>query len=192
MIIVGDVHGKVIEYHRLVKNFDKSRQVGDFGFQIQHNWFIDTMDSMNHKINFGNHDYIPYKYMNHSCGDYSYEDGIFTVRGARSIDTAYRTEGLDWFRDEELRYGEMIPIFDLWEKEKPEIVLTHDCPQLVAETLFTHIHHSYKSVTRQCLQELFEIHQPTLWIFGHHHKSRNQFIDGTRFICLEELETYTL
>lgn len=192
MIVIGDVHGRINNYWMLTRHVDNSIQVGDFGFKKQHDWFIENMDSTRHKINFGNHDYIPYKYLEHSCGDYSYENGIFTIRGAQSIDTSHRTEGIDWFRDEELRYGEMIPIFDKWELEKPEIVVTHDCPQLVAENLFDNIIPEYKSVTRQFFQELFEVHQPTIWLFGHHHRNKNQFIDGTQFICLEELEVYSL
>lgn len=49
-----------------------------------------------------------------------------------------------------------------------------------------------KSQTRTMLQKMFEEHKPELWIFGHHHKSKDEVINGTRFICLDELETFEI
>ena len=46
----------------------------------------------------------------------------------------------------------------------------------------------YPSRTRQAFDAMMSIHRPKLWIFGHWHRSRNEMIDGTRFICLAELE----
>lgn len=189
MIIIGDVHGRINNYWMLTRHTE-SLQVGDFGFKKQHDWFIENMDITKHKINFGNHDYIPYKYMEHSTGDFGYENGIFTVRGAASIDKSHRIEGRDWFRDEELTYREGVAALDKYEEIKPEIVVTHDAPQRVVDHHWSHITES--SMTRKLLDEMFEIHQPTLWFFGHHHQSKNEFMDGTNFICLAELETYTL
>jgi hypothetical protein len=34
---------------------------------------------------------------------------------------------------------------------------------------------------------MFSIHKPDLWIFGHWHCDADEVIDGTRFICLNEL-----
>jgi hypothetical protein len=39
------------------------------------------------------------------------------------------------------------------------------------------------------LEELFNIHKPELWVFGHYHVSRTVEEQGTRFVCLNELET---
>jgi Icc-related predicted phosphoesterase len=42
------------------------------------------------------------------------------------------------------------------------------------------------------LHMMFQEHQPKLWVFGHHHQSKDVQINGTRFVCLNELETMTL
>jgi hypothetical protein len=44
------------------------------------------------------------------------------------------------------------------------------------------------SITRQALNIMFEIHKPDFWFFGHWHDRRNWSIDGTRFVCLAELD----
>jgi hypothetical protein len=54
------------------------------------------------------------------------------IGGALSIDKAHRTEGLNWWVDEELSIQEMNSIFDKYIKEKPDIMVTHDCPEEIA------------------------------------------------------------
>jgi Icc-related predicted phosphoesterase len=192
MRIIGDVHTKIAKYAEIISTCKESIQVGDFGLQPEWDWLEECV-SLSHKINMGNHDFIPYINKSHSLGNWSYERGIFTVRGAYSIDFYNSREGLDWFRNEELNYGESNEVYENWMKIKPEIVVTHDCPASVAEKLFgfptTGINKDYfKSTTRELLQSLFEEHQPKIWIFGHYHKSKDEVINGTRFICLAELE----
>jgi predicted phosphodiesterase len=46
-----------------------------------------------------------------------------------------------------------------------------------------------KTATSSLAQQMYTIHKPDLWIFGHHHKSFDETIGGTRFICLNELES---
>ncbi len=192
MKIIGDVHTKIAKYAEIISTCKESIQVGDFGLQLEWDWLEENV-SLNHKINMGNHDFIPYLNKPHSLGNWSYERGIFTVRGAHSIDSHRSIEGLDWFPDEELNYGESNEVYDNWVKIKPEIVVTHDCPASIAEILFgfptsgVNKEH-FKSSTRELLQALFEEHQPKIWIFGHYHSHRDEVIKGTRFICLAELE----
>jgi hypothetical protein len=45
---------------------------------------------------------------------------------------------------------------------------------------------------RKLLQELFNIHQPKKWFFGHYHQSWSMTINGTDFRCLNELEIAVL
>ena len=166
-----------------------SIQLGDFGFKREHDWFIENIDSNVHKINFGNHDYYPYLNEPHSLGNYQYSDGIFTVRGAWSIDRDYRREGVDWFADEEMNYTEMMACLNYYEKIKPRIVVSHECPNTPREEFFNIWN---QSNTSHILEAMFQIHQPETWIFGHHHSPRNQVINGTRFICLPELGTFII
>jgi predicted phosphodiesterase len=191
-IIIGDVHGKIDQYRKILKKHKSfsSIQVGDFGFQKEHDWHMKNINGNQHKINFGNHDYYPYLFEKHSLENYSLiNNEIMTIRGAFSIDKVYRTEGLDWFANEELNYGDMQAAIDFYEINKPRIVISHDCPHNIRNLLFGI---EAKSITTNGLQIMLEIHKPDLWIFGHHHISVNEMIGGTRFRCLAELETMEL
>jgi len=42
------------------------------------------------------------------------------------------------------------------------------------------------------LNELLHIHQPDIWIHGHYHVSKKTTYGKTKFICLNELETYKI
>lgn len=188
--IIGDVHGKVNQYKKIIDSCQESICVGDFGFRTQWNWAKDNLVNLKHWINQGNHDDTSFRNSIPSVGKFSYyQNKIFTVAGADSIDKHLRREGIDWFRDEELSYFEGLDCFDYYKSCKPRIVITHDCPQEVMKALFGY---TDKSQTRNLLQAMFEEHEPELWIFGHHHKHRDVQIRNTRFICLEELETIDL
>lgn len=193
LLIIGDVHGKINEYWKILQKWDKrhcSIQVGDFGFSKQHDWHLKNIDHSQHQINFGNHDDYTYLYEPHSLSNWSISsNGIMTVRGAFSVDKAYRTENVDWWANEELNYEEMQRAIDFYIFNKPKIMITHDCPHEARQNLFGI---NEKSITTNGLQAMFENHQPELWVFGHHHKSKNEVINGTRFICLAELETMAL
>lgn len=190
--IIGDVHGKINEYHKIISNCEQSICVGDFGFRKEWEWLDNNKISINHKINMGNHDYIPVvnRHLN-SFGNHFYSPifNLFTVRGADSIDKHLRIESKDWFANEELNYQEQLDAFDKYIECKPRIVISHDCPQSVMTSLFGY---PEKSQTRIMLEHMYNEHKPELWIFGHHHKSVNTNILGTNFICLNELETYVI
>lgn len=188
MLLVGDVHGKVDKFWKVTqKHMDNHIiQVGDFGFKDQHDWFLKVMNTERHKVLFGNHDYYPYLNKEHSLGNFAEFNGCFCIRGAYSIDQHLRTEGIDWFREEELTYAETYPLIDVYEKTNCNIVVSHDCPEFLFERI--HDYRAERSITRSLLQSLWETKQPDLWVFGHHHKSFKEKIDGTTFICLAELE----
>lgn len=199
LTIIGDVHGKVHEYKKIIDNCEFSICVGDFGFESEWAWLIKQKNNSeipwNHWINMGNHDYIPYYHVygpsmkNHMFWP---NESIFTVRGAESIDKHLRNEGLDWFPNEELNYKEQLEAFDLYCKVKPKIVISHDCPQSVMERIFKMGWSYGKTQTRTMLEMMFQEHQPNWWFFGHHHESKDEVINGTRFICLNELETFEI
>lgn len=192
IIVIGDVHGKLNQYLEILQKYPNhsSIQVGDFGFQKEHDWHLKNINSDNHKINFGNHDYYPYLFEKHSLENFSLiNNEIITIRGAWSIDRANRIEGIDWFATEEMNYADMNAALDFYEANKPRIVISHDCPHDIRKLLFGI---EEKSITTNGLQAMLEIHKPELWVFGHHHVSVNETIDGTRFRCLAELETMEL
>jgi Icc-related predicted phosphoesterase len=115
--------------------------------------------------------------------------GIMTVRGAYSIDQSVRIEGVNWWRNEEISYKKMEEIIKFYEGMKPKIMTTHECPQSIRDYLFGI---KERSITSMALETMFQIHQPDLWIFGHHHISKNEIINGTKFICLEELQFFKI
>mgnify|MGYP000848196908 CR=1 FL=1 len=199
LTFVGDVHGKVTKLSEVVKNAYYSSPrcqticVGDLGFELE----IQKLKELlclyeGHFFSVvGNHDYLPGKDVWPYLGNFAYfpNENIFAVRGAKSIDAHLRTEGLDWFANEELTYQEGLEAFDLYVACKPKIVVSHDCPQSVKTELFGY---PDKTSTNQLLQAMFEAHQPELWVFGHYHRSNTQIINNTKFVCLDELETFTI
>jgi hypothetical protein len=196
--IIGDPHGKLSEYVQIVLNAErfgeKTLTVGDNGF-LQ-NWaagehFLAGLDGgfENHKWLGGNHDIYPNTQFKQSLSDYGIWQGIFYIRGAYSIDRAKRIEGVDWYREEELNYSEMLSCMEMWEKEKPNYVVSHACPQSVQEKCFNITDRSSTSIF---LQELFEIHQPKIWVFGHFHRTVITNEKNTSFVCLAELQTINI
>lgn len=186
MRFIGDVHGKMNEYRKIIENCENSIQVGDFGAG-----FVPLPDDipLTNRFIRGNHD-SPYccRLSNHWIKDgiWDEEKKMFFLGGAYSIDQNCRTPMISWWPDEELNYPELFGLVSEYEFRQPEIMITHDCPDTIRKHFFR-IHETTR--TSSALQSMFEIHKPKLWIFGHHHSFRDEVILGTRFICLAELQT---
>lgn len=196
---IGDVHGKWTRYKKLIKDAPRSIQVGDFGIGFYNPRTEtysrpphDTMAKGDHKFIRGNHD-NPAQCRSHPfwLKDGSFiDDSIFCIGGALSIDKHLRTEGWDWWADEELCYAEFLELIQVYEEAKPKVIVTHECP----ETVVNHVlkkkgkyKYDYPSITRQCLDNLLHIHKPDLWIHGHWHLDHHTVFDGVEFIGLGEL-----
>lgn len=190
ILVIGDIHGKLSRYHNLIQNQQPSQsiQLGDFGFSREHDWFLNTMDCQRHKVLFGNHDDYTYLRRAHSLDDFTVlnDNEIMAIRGGNSIDKAYRRIGIDWWPEEEMNFEEWTRCIDTYDRTRPSIVLSHECPTDPLDQMFGF---TTPSNTAKGLQVLFEIHQPLLWIFGHHHKSKRKVIHGTEFVCLAEGES---
>lgn len=194
--LIGDVHGKFGAYKTIIKNYPNTIQIGDMGIgfynshgEMTSNPPYDKMVQMNARFIRGNHD-NPKVCKNHSqwIADGSIEGDTMFVGGAYSIDKDMRTEGYNWWVDEELSHSDFYRIMDIYQQNKPRIMVTHDCPEKLLRYIVSH-HMYFTTRTGQAFDSFFEIHKPAIWIFGHHHKSFDQVIDGTRFICLAELES---
>lgn len=191
---IGDVHGKVDSYAKIVRKAEYSVQVGDFGFHKQWRWLASSgLNPSNHKVLRGNHDVPPSVFPSAYClGDYgSFTLGgisFFAVRGAHSIDQQYRTEGLDWWREEQLNYIGQASAFAAYEKARPSIVVTHECPAYLKMMLCGQAY----DATSQLLDQMWELHRPSVWIHGHHHKSQRLTLLDTTFVSLAELEVFQL
>lgn len=192
--IIGDVHGKFDAYKRLLNDCDYSIQLGDFGFE--HAWrnlSRHKIDSTRHKIIPGNHDEYPKIDRRYTFGtDYgrnnTWIDGFnfFWIRGAYSVDKHMRTENINWWKEEEISYKEFELAVDLFSKDRPDIVFAHDIPSSIYNNLFYGV--SQVNRTSNYLNLMYFNHRPKLWFFGHHHKSLMKKIDGTNFICINELD----
>lgn len=200
MLFIGDVHGKFDRYKKIIKNHPETIQVGDMGVgfyrmigpdrMAERNPPFDAMAKGNHRFIRGNHDnpeacrrqkfWIP---------DGHVEGDMMFIGGADSIDKVYRIEGLSWWRDEQLDYAEWVAVYEMYIFTKPRIMVTHDCPRSIYYHLHDRVFDTPDDVTSRNLQIFLDNHKPEVWIFGHHHKSFDKVIDGTRFVCLDELET---
>lgn len=197
--VVGDVHGKTEQYLKIAKGTSYSLQIGDMGFNYLH---LNELDPNHHFVLAGNHDNFE-KYNDkfvhqtkHFLGDFGVKTinnfEFFFVRGGYSIDWMYRKEGRDWWKDEELSYRKMEECLDMYSVVQPQTVISHECPSSICDLISGVKYWDGELIkpsnTAKLLQSMFEIHQPKLWIFGHHHKSWKRTIEGTNFICLSELE----
>jgi predicted phosphodiesterase len=183
---IGDIHGHYKPYFELLSFSEMPTvQVGDFGFGFGRHGDADYVDAYfdviknNEKDRFirGNH-------------DSTIEGSVMYVGGALSIDKQWRTEGVDWWENEELTVPRLNDMLSIYEKHKPKIMVTHDFPEFFASTVMIPAVNGSKgfpSRTRSAFDAMYEIHKPDLWIAGHWHKLVNVVVDKTRFICIPEL-----
>lgn len=194
--LCGDVHGDNQVINRWIQDhqFDLTIVLGDFGAGFGSEKMLNHADPDKFKVLFGNHDnYNILAEYPHNMGRFGqFEFGginFFFVGGAWSIDYEFRTPGFDWWENEELSYKESNDCLDLWDEVKNDvdIVLSHDCPISVAHNILgfwpnqTH--------TSALLQEMYKIHQPKRWYFGHYHKGKTINHQDTVFRCLNINET---
>lgn len=196
--LCGDVHGKLAAYINLIKNCKYSIQLGDMGFNYEP---LSAISPEFHRILAGNHDNYTIendrfiKQTDHFLGDFGIYviknyPSFFFVRGGESIDRSMRMIDYNWWHDEELSYAKCLQCLSAYEKSKPEYVLSHECPTSIMKYLCEG--DLPPSKTACLLQNMFEMHQPKYWFFGHHHKSFNTTVEKTQFRCLKELETFDI
>jgi predicted phosphodiesterase len=196
--VIGDVHGKYAHYHKIIRQTEQHTytiQLGDFGFKYD---TLKNVDHTKHIIIGGNHDNydICWNYP-HFLTDYGYMNNFngidfFYYRGAYSIDRNYRTVGINWWENEQVSIEQFMQARELYREIKPDIVITHDAPMEIVPYLLPPGSRIYENNTNWALNELFNIHQPKIWRFGHYHKSWRMTINGTDFKCLDELETESI
>jgi predicted phosphodiesterase len=207
--VIGDVHGYWNRYRDVIyrdmvdQNIENSIQVGDLGmgFTSHSEWAPDSAAAFDKRFSKGNHRFIRGNHDNptevkkskHYIPDGFTEttdlgNKIMYIGGAWSIDWEYRTMDVDWWVDEELSIQELNFFIEEYKDLKPDVMITHTAPLgIPAGPMGIRLWGS-GARTEHAFQEMIEIHRPKLWIFGHWHKNFDQTIDGTRFICLNELD----
>jgi len=192
MRFIGDTHAKFDAYRELANEVPASIQVGDFGVGFKP---VPEMDPA-HRFIRGNHDDPEAcKLLPNWIEDGAFIDGIFFMGGATSIDKHSRVEGVEYWPGEEMPIKAQMEMIDRYEAivqsgEDIKAIVSHEVPENIARIIFADRLERLNegSRTRQALEALHTIYSPPLWIFGHWHKSVDTVIDGTRFICLNELE----
>ena len=202
MKFIGDVHSLFPQYLAILSQTEEPTiQLGDMGFGFEG---VDPLPALPAKDRFirGNHD-DPVKCRAHPnyLGEFGYleKEGIFFISGAYSIDKKWRVPGVSWWEEEELSQAQMYEALALYEKVKPEMVVSHDCPS-VAALMFCNVlsdpwensakKFRYPSRTSQFLDQIYEVHAPRQWVFAHYHITRRCQIDHTLFVCVDELDCY--
>lgn len=211
LTIIGDVHGKFDKYLSIVNKSEHSVCLGDFG--LSETWnklYYSTLNPCNHMVVSGNHDcYDTCINSPHYLGDYGSKEigGVkfFFVRGGISIDRVYRVgEELSggsktWWSQEELNFQQCLDCISLYEKIKPDIVLSHApaaemIPILHRKNDLTRwkFHKGFVENTSILLSHLFKIHPPKLAVSAHHHISLVHKTEKTTYKCLDELEVFRI
>lgn len=194
---ISDVHANWDTYTKLCEQHEHTVQVGDFGmgFERPPHRVVPYL-SKNHRFIRGNHD-DPAKCKAHPnyIPDGTIEilgsTKVMFIGGAWSIDRALRTEGLNWWSDEQLSYMQFQDLIDIYKDEKPDMMVTHDCPTDFARKFILGAHKpSYPSTTGSAFQVMRQIHQPKIWVFGHWHLDIDIEFEGTRFLCSKETAIY--
>lgn len=225
ILFLGDVHGHWRNANRLLDallqhnlRFDEVIQVGDMGF------WPGTVPPWSRDLGCrarwvdGNHEHFPrLQARDQGFGvdpstpwvdgwrdfleRWEYQprgtitDGILFVGGARSVDKHYRTEGLDWFPEENLSAADREHIVAQVEAYGPEnihTVVAHDCPQrfdVLAAVLARNGSAKFGAdPNRPFLDELFELVRPQRWLFGHYHVRWKDTVDGCEARCISLVE----
>lgn len=199
--IIGDVHGKMDQYRTLLDSIPYTFQVGDLS---EHGFdFLEAhgIEEERHRFIGGNHDnYDLIGGSPHCLGDFGVwsvpEFGdVFYMRGAWSIDRAFRDPGISWWPEEQLTHDECEKALKLYKEVCPKFVVTHECPldivQFVTDPIFAHQYGHDTGViptnTNTTLQRMREYHAPKLHVFGHYHKKLDIVANGCRYVCLPEL-----
>lgn len=198
IIVVGDLHGHIKSFEKITKKYSKNKIlcVGDLGLGFKGV----RIPVFEQRVRFfhGNHD-CPSLVINHPNGldRFGVWENIFYVSGALSIDAEYRTAGIDWWPDEQLNLEEMDNALELYKSLKPQIVATHDIPRSLYEEVLAKAIPQFKATiyensTAFLLEAMFNAHQPQIWIAGHFHVSYQTIKGNTKFVILDELETFSL
>jgi predicted phosphodiesterase len=198
---LGDVHGKFKQLPE--PSSVPIIQLGDLGVGFVDPYELDLL-AMREDFYFirGNHDW-PAVCRRHPCylGDFGMAPErlgrFFYLSGAYSEDYLLRIPGVSWWDDEELSSYQLFAAQKMYEREKPEVVVTHEAPASIAQEIYN----SFPVIgggslvyqpsrTAQALEALLSLHTPRLWIFGHHHVPRHIKKNGTTFICVESHMIY--
>jgi len=111
---------------------------------------------------------------------------VLFVGGAYSIDKHSRTEGVDWFSEEEPSYVDFENIYNL--NHKVDIVISHTCPNEFDMIGSPYFRGKVIDSTRNLLSVVLEKFKPSLWYFGHWHDYKVGKYNDCYWTCLDMID----
>ena len=209
---ISDIHGDIDGYLKLVDQSEYSYQVGDLFYGMNGTKEIPDL-GLKHRFIAGNHDHPSIydhpnclgKYLSWDTDDFRLYNQkpnsvfqkfnhpiMFSISGAETPlhEQNHLKKDGKWWPEEQLSHKEMICALDEYSKTLPQVVISHDAPDIVKSLCFKF---SAKStLTSKILNLMYKIHQPTWWIFGHWHRNIDRKIGNTNFVCRDIMGTFEL
>lgn len=201
MLLIGDVHKEHWEeYFEILSDHPKTVQIGDLCIgrrevgSAAHKYLYSMAAKGDHRFIKGNRDnplvaertpfWIP---------DGTIEGDVMFIGGARSPYPDTDPRGLEWWPEEEVPQADLDRMVEQYADTKPRVMITHDGPHSVVTRWWPEIREEHaKSRTSAAFDRMLNLYKPDHWIFGHHHVSRQETINNTRFRCLGRVETMEL
>lgn len=209
IIITGDVHGRFGALNNVIQK-EKPKLIicsGDFGYwpkfpYIEQIKSINTQKTMllwidgNHEDHWALREFQAYNlssrnklkmldnlYYMPRGSTYELPDGrkILFMGGGLSIDKHLRQEGVDWFKEETITYGDLHNLPD----EKIDIIISHTGPTEFTEKVKMFYGEKFYDPSEEALSQLLAQYKPQLWFFSHFHTYKTDFYEGTRWTCLD-------
>ena len=107
---------------------------------------------------------------------------VLFIGGAASHDKALRTPGLSWFPQELITQEDLDNIdYNL----KYDIVISHTSPASFGMREMLGYERTEHDPSEWALDIVFEKTRPALWFFGHWHRNKAGYTDGTRWHALD-------
>lgn len=209
-LFLGDVHGEWSKMDRVIHaahnrhpEIARIFQVGDLGEGFQNiPKYIPS-----HQINVkpivaidGNHEHFDKLEANQGWNNENLEylgrgqtrfiegKNILGFGGTWSIDKHLRTQGVDWFPQEEPTQRQFWDFVDVGEFGQ-DIVISHDfAEEFQMREIYPAIpgHRS----TRVLLQQVWELVRPKFWFFGHYHDFAQGEYCGTKWYCCPIIDSF--
>lgn len=116
---------------------------------------------------------------------------FLSVGGANSIDREWRIEGISWWAEEQISYGDVLRAVD---GGSAQVMLTHECPNVV--NLFPNGSTNswsveglvYAEKSRIAMQNIVDEVQPELLFHGHYHF----YADHTTTVFIDNQPAYDI
>ncbi|MBW7856887.1 MAG: metallophosphatase family protein [Leptonema sp. (in: Bacteria)] len=212
-LFVGDIHSDFESFEFLcefmlneVRDIYRIVQIGDFGFWPNQNdwlWYPKSRLSVPDKYIDGNHEdhsvlqkqelLKPTKLTEKFDAYYiyrGYADDLFVYcGGATSHDRSLRTEGIDWFKQENISEQDLRRAIDASRGKQIQVIVAHDTVR-EAFRLIKEPQWVFADQNRELLEQLFYSVQPKLYVHGHYHFFRDYEYMGCRFLCLKNPDAF--